>query len=298
MANLTFTDLENEVYTHAYLDSSSQTNVDRWLNYVQQDICARWPWPFMESFEAFPTIPDYVTGTVSISTGSFNVTGVGTTFTSAMGDGTYWVQFSGSNDWYKISSYVSATNIITEIAYQPSTSLVNGSFIVRKRYYALSSNCDRIVDIVNQATPLKLIQVDPRTIDDLRPNPQSTNSPYGYLAWSINSSGNIQITPYPFPSDARVFQLKTLKRPTDGSVSIPNKYAHLIAWGAIAVAWAYNKDFEKANAWSNKLEQRLMQMKSEYRMSEDNQIIMRSIDSVQRAKWIQMPEQYPVITGG
>lgn len=225
------------------------------------------------------------------------MSGSGVTFTSTMANGQYWIQFSGSNDWYKIATFINSTNITLETAYQ-GTSTFSGSFIIRKRYYSLSSSCDRVVDIINQATPLKLIEVDPRTIDDLRPNPQSTNSSYGYLMWGIDSSGNIQIVPYPYPSDARVFELKTIKKPTDGSVSIPNKYAHIVAWGAISVAWAYNKNLDLAAAWSQKFEQRVAQMKSEYRMSEDNQQIMRSIDSVQRAKWIQMPEQYPVVTSG
>lgn len=301
MANLTFSDLENEVYAHTGLDSSdatNTTNVDRWLNYSQQEICARWPWPFLESRESIVTIPDYTTGTVSVASGSQTVTGVGTVFTTTMAAGQYWIQFAGSNDWYLITARASNTSITIEQPYQPTTNLSAATYIVRKKYYSLSSSCDRVVDILNQATPLKLIQVDPRTIDDLRPNPQSTNSSYGYLMWGIDSSGNIQVVPYPFPSDARVFELKTIKRPVDGSVSIPNKYAHIIAWGAISVGYAFLRKLDMAEPWSAKFEQRIAQMKSEYRMSEDEQFIMRSIDSVQRAKWIQMPEQYPVVTSG
>lgn len=298
MANLTFSDLENEVYAHTGLDSTSQTNVDRWLNYAQQDLCARWPWPFMESRESIVTVPDYSTGTVSISSGSQTVTGSGTTFTTSMAGGQYWIQFTGSNDWYLISTRASNTSITIEQPYQGTSNLTGSTYLIRKKYYSLSSSCDRVVDILNQTTPLKLIQVDPRTIDDLRPNPQSTNASYGYIMWGIDSNGNVQVVPYPFPSDARVFELKTIKRPTDSSISIPNKYAHVIAWGAIAVGFAFLRRFQEATAWSEKFETRIAQMKGEYRMSEDQQPIMRSIDSVQRAKWIQMPEQYPVVTSG
>ncbi len=301
MANLAFADLQNEVFAHTGLDSTdttNQANVTRWLNYVQQDICARWPWPFMESREAIVTVPDYKTGTVSINSGSTTVTGIGTTFTSTMAGGQYWIQFVASNDWYKITTFTSSTSITVEEPYQGTSDLTSTTYIIRKKYYSLSSSCDRVVDILNMSTPLKLIQVDPRTIDDLRPNPQSTNAPYGYLMWGIDPTGNIQVVPYPFPSDQRVFELKTLQRPVDGSISVPNKYAHILAWGAISVGFAFLRKFDMAEAWSNKLEQRVMQMRSEYRMSEDNQIIMRSIDSVQRAKWIQMPEQYPVVTSG
>ena len=301
MANLTFSDLQNEVYAHCGLDSTdttNQANVTRWLNYVQNDICARWPWPFMESREAIVTVPDYITGTVSINSGSTTVTGSGTTFTSTMAAGQYWIQFSGSNDWYKIVTYSSATSIAVEENYQGLTNLSGSKFIIRKRYYSLSSSCDRVVDILNQATPLKLIQVDSRTADDLYPNPQSTNTSYGYIMWGTDSSGNIQVIPYPYPSDARVFELKTIQRPTDGSVSVPNKYAHIVAWAAISVGFAYIRKFDEAASWNQKVEQRIAQMKGEYRMSEDFQPVFRSIDSIQGTKFISFPEQYPVVMGG
>ena len=112
----------------------------------------------------------------------------------------------------------------------------------------------------------------------------------------MDASVNIQISPYPFPSDARLFEIRTNIRPTDGSVSVPNKYAHIIAWGAMSIGFAFLRKMDMASAWSQKFEQRLAQMKIEYRMSEDNQPILRSIDSVQRSKWIGLPEQYPAIT--
>jgi hypothetical protein len=301
MANLAFSDLQTETYQQVNLDSTdttTQNNVTRWLNYTQQDVCSRWPWPFMESRESIVTVPDYTTGTVSINAGSQTVTGSSTVFTSTMANGQYWIQFIASNDWYLITAFNSATSLTVEQPYQGTTNLTASTYIIRKKYYSLSSSCDRVVDILNMATPLKLIQVDPRTIDDLRPNPQSTNAPYGYLMWGVDTSGNVQVVPYPYPSDARVFELKTIKKPTDSAISIPNKYAHILAWGAISIAWAYKKDLDMAQAWSQKFEQRLAQMRSEYRMSEDNQIIMRSIDSIQRAKWIQMPEQYPTVISG
>lgn len=298
MANLTYTDLENEVYAQCGLDSTdttNQANVLRWLNYTQQDLCAKWPWPFMEARCSVITIPDYTTGTVSINKGSTTVTGVGTTFTTTMASGQYYIQFIGSNDWYLITAYSSATSITIEDAYQGPTNLSGTTYIIRKKYYSLPSTVDRVVDVINQATPLKLIQVDARTLDDLRPNPQSTNSSYGYLAWGLDSSGNVQIVPYPFPSDSRVFELKVITKPTDGQVSIPNKYAHVIAWGAITIGQAWRRDWDSANAWGGRYEDRIRLMKTEYRMSEDYQPVLRSIDSVQQSRWISLPENYPAI---
>lgn len=308
MANLTFTDLQNEVFAHTGLDSSdatNTTNVKRWINYVQQDLCARWPWPFMEGREAIATVKDYTTGTVSISSGSPTVTGAGTNFTTATTSGTsdqYALQFSGSNDWYKITTVGSTTSITLDQNFQGTANLSAVGYIIRKIFYSLSSSCDRVIDIRNWATPMKIVQVDARTLDDIRPLPQSTNSSYGYLCWGYDTTGNIQVTPYPFPSDTRLLELRTNKRPVDMSAgsdapSIPNKYSHLLAWGAISIGYAFVRKMDLAAAWSEKLEQRIAGMRQEFRMSEDLQPIMRSIDSVQHTKWINFPDQYPVVTG-
>lgn len=304
MANLTFADLQNEVFAHLGLDSTNTTNianVNRWINYCQQDICSRWPWPFMLGQETLVTIPDYSTGTVSVNAGGSTVTGVGTTFTSTQAGGTYFIQFNTANDWYPVTAFSSTTSITISPAYAQKTNLSGSAFTLRKFYYSLSSAVDEIIDIRNWDTPVKLIQVDPRFIDGLNPNPQSTNSSYAYMTYGYDTSGNLQFSPYPYPSDARLFNFRTKKRPVDMSSgtdtpSIPNKYAYVITWGADAIGFAYLRRFEEAAAWSGKYEQRLQQMKGEYRQSEDNQPVLTSIDSVQRSKWISMPEQYPVIS--
>lgn len=297
MANLTFADLQTEVYSHTGLDSTdatNQANCARWINYVQQDLCARWPWPFMESREAIQTVTDYTTGTVSVAVAGTTVTGDSTVFTTTMAGGQYYIQFEGSNDWYKITTRNSNTEIVIEQGYAGTDALSDATFIVRKFFYSMSSACDRIVSVRNWGTPLKMVNMDPRTVDAIRPNPQSTNSSYGYLCWGYDSSGNVQVTPYPFPSDSRVIEMRTIKRPTDDSVSVPNKYAHIIAWGGIAVGFAWMRRFDLAQAWSAKFEQRVEEMKKEFRLSEDEQPVMMSIDAVNRSRLIQYPEQYPM----
>lgn len=300
MANLTFANLETECYDHLGLDSTTdQTRVDRWLNYCQQDICSRWPWSFMVGRESIVTIPDYVTGTVSVNTGSQSVTGAGTTFTAIMGTSAqYYIQFAGANDWYLITARASNTGITIEQPYQPTTNAVSVAFIVRKRWYSLSSACDRILDIVNWDTPVKLVEVDPRTVDDFYANPQSTNSSYAYFPFGVDASGNIQISPYPFPADARLLEIKTRIKPTDGAVSIPNKYAMTIAWGAIAVGMAYLRKFDLAKSWNDKYLAQIDMMKKMMGLSTDYQPILRSIDSGQQTRWIQLPPQYPGATSG
>src|SRR5882672_3969223 len=301
MAILTFVDLQNEVFDHTGLDNTDANNlirVKRWINYTTQDLCARWPWPFMESSEQFATVSDYTTGTASVNNGSTTVTGSGTAWTTTQANGQYYIQFAGSNDWYNVTARASGTSITIDQAYQPTANASGVAYILRKFYYSLSSSCDRIISVVNWNTPLKLIEINMRTVNELNPNPQSTNTSYGYMPWGYDSSGNVVIIPYPFPTDNRLFQFKTLKRPTDmvgdSTVpSIPNKYAQVLAWGALVIAFGYLRKFDIAQGWNSKFEGRIAQMKGEYRLTEDYQPILRSIDSIQRARWISMPGSWP-----
>ena len=305
MANLTFSNLVSEVFAHTGLDSTdstNQTNVYRWINYTQQDLCARWPWPFLLGREAISTIPDYTTGTVTVVSGSTTVTAVGTaSFTTAHGDGTYFIQFAGANDWYRVASSTPTTTLTLEKAYLPSATLTSGAYTLRKFFYSLSSSADEVLDVRNWNTPIKLISCDFRTIDMINPQAQSTNSPYAYMMFGTDASGNQVFSPYPFPTDARIFEFRTRKRPIDMVVSttetpsIPNKYAHVLAFGANSVGFAYLRKFEEATAWNNKYEQRIGEMKKEYRQSGDYQPILGSIDTVSRSRWIQFPSSFPVI---
>lgn len=64
----------------------------------------------------------YTTGTISVVNGSATVTGVGTTFTSAM-VGRYFQITSDTGDglWYKVVAFVSTTSITLENYYQGTT---------------------------------------------------------------------------------------------------------------------------------------------------------------------------------
>jgi hypothetical protein len=300
--SLTFANLQTMVYQHCGLDSAdtnNQTNVTQWLNFVQQDLCARWPWPFMYGNETVTTVADYTTGTVSINSGSPTVTGSSTVFSSAIGTTLqYFIQFAGFNDWYQVSAYNSGTSLTLSTNYQQSTNLTNATYTLRKFFYSLSSAADRIIDIVNWNTPLKLVQVDARTLDYLQPNPQSTNSSYAYAMWGLDTSGNLQFSPYPFPSDDRLLFVRETTRPVDGTLIFPEKYGHLIGWGAISIGYAYLRKFKEAAYWQQMFDKRLQQMKGEFRLSEDLQLIMRPIDAIQRSNnWISFPSNYPAIAG-
>ena len=249
----------------------------------------------MRSRETVVTVADYTTGTVAVTSGGTAVTGTNTVFTTTHGGGDYYMQFTGANDWYKVTARSADTAITIGTAYQGTTDLTVATYILRKIFYSLSSSADRIIDIRGWNTPCKLMQADPRTLDAMYPNPQSTNASYGFITWGVDASNNIQISPYPFPSDARLLEIRTIKRPADGTISLPAKYAHVIIWGAVAIGFGYLRKFQEAAMWNQKFEGRIKEMKKEYRLSEDSQPVLQPIDGGVRTTWQPLPDSYPTI---
>lgn len=298
-----FSVMQTECFMQLGLDASDSTNISnvkRWLNMAQQDIAGRWPWNFLRGREAITTIADITTGTVSVSALGTAVTGVGTSFAAA--DIGKFIQFAGANDWYEVTARSSTTAITIGTAYQGTTNLSGGTYLLRKFFYSLSSSADRIIDIKNWNTPLKLIDIDPRTLDDLRPNPQSAGTSSAFIAYGYDSSGNLRISPFPFPSDARLLEIRTIVRLADltgtQTSALPAKWHHIMIMGALALGFAYLRKFDASRFWNDGYEGKIAVMMKQERTSEDDQPILKAIDSVSRGNFIRFPDQYPAIGPG
>lgn len=298
-----FSVLQTEVYQQTGLDSTqsaNQTNVKRWINMIQQDIAGRWTWNFLKGREMIQTVVDKTAGTVSITSGTASVTGVGTNFVA--GDVGKFIQFQGANDWYKVTAVGSTTTITIEANYAPSTNLSAGTYTLRQMFYSLSSNADRIIDVRNWNTPLKFFEVDARTLDAMDPLPSAVSNTYAFIAYGYDSNGNLQISPYPFPSDVRNLEFRTLVRlvdlvnDTDMSV-IPAKWHHILTYGACWLAFSFLKQKDSAIIWNREYEKKIDDMMLQARTSEDASFVLKPIDSQVRTRFLQLPGNFPLTSG-
>jgi hypothetical protein len=294
-----FTTLQTEVYQQTGLDSSDATNISnvkRWINIVQQDIASRWPWPFLQAREALRTVID-LTGTAGCTLGNANITD--NNFQIGSGQVGYFMQFSSGLDWYQIATTAGPNFASLDAAFVDTTGTY--SYIVRKFFYSLSSSVDRILDIRNWDTPVKLIQMDYGTLDYMRPNPQATNSVVAYITYGVDSSGNTRIIPYGFPNDLRLLDVKYIKRLSDLSSGadisgIPVKWHHVIIFGACAIAFMYLRKTDFADRWANLYEKKIDDMKKENHLSLDDTDVLKPVDQSQYSNFIRLPEQFPLIT--
>lgn len=137
-----------------YTDTDVAARLIRFINDTRREIYRENDWNFaLKTFQISLPI-DYETGTVSISQDSRVVTGVGTAFTSTM-VGRY-IHFAhdtgGQEEWYKISSVTSTTEIILEATYIDSDAS-GEDFVIRKVYHRVPGNARKIEHLRKFSSP-------------------------------------------------------------------------------------------------------------------------------------------------
>ena len=223
--------------------STQKTLCQRWLNQTQKEIWEADNWWFSQERAVVQTIVDKTAGTVSVNSGAATVTGVSTSFTSV--DVGAFIQFSTSNDWYKITAVASATSLTIETNYVASTNLSAGTYTLRQMFYSMPSDCERILDARQTITPDYIEPVYFRDFDIFRANPSTTGNPTMMLVYGLNSSNVMKVTLYPFPSAIENIEVRYKKNAVDLSADtdtslIPTKWSDTVMVdGAIARGLTY-----------------------------------------------------------
>jgi hypothetical protein len=230
MSTMTFLEQQQEVAGRLRLDPNNtdqMTLVKRWLNQSQQEIWGRYDWPWAFEREVVQTVVDKTDGTVSVSAGGTTVTGSSTAFAAT--DVGSFIQFESSDDWYKITDVASSTELTIEAAYVGTSALSDGTYIIRKMFYATSSSVEKILDVRQAVSPRKLVLVPYRKHDQFRPRVDDTGESVRYVPWGYDNSNRWTFTLDPFPDEVLNLEIRFKKKPTslsgDSDVSvIPEKW--------------------------------------------------------------------------
>lgn len=236
---MTFLTLQTRVANETGLDVTTDTTmIKAWINAAYKAVCGAYNWPWLLKPATIQTVPDITTGTVSINAGSTTVT-----FTSAPASSVanqYMIQFTDvTNDWYEISAHTGgATTATLAVPFVGSSNVSGQAYILRKVRYSLPSDLDRMVDIRQTITDLKLGAVDIRTFDRYLPDPTATGDPVYYSMCGLDSNKYWQITLYPIPEDIENLLLRYLYMPADMSGDsdtpvLPEKFHDILVFGAL-----------------------------------------------------------------
>lgn len=157
--------ISNVTGQDALLKDAIQMGLDR---ATMQDL----PYLMTESF--ITTTAPYETGTVTATNGSKTITGSGTTFTAAMAGRK--IRMSGENAYYRISAFVSTTELTLEVPYQGTTG-ASKTYSIYKDEYRLPADLD-VYKVMRQIeNSVAIVGLEPSAFDMYVSTPESQASP-------------------------------------------------------------------------------------------------------------------------
>lgn len=246
----TFDDAAIEVGSRLRLDTAQAKTlalVRGWLNDTIQDIHSRYDWFWTLDRTTIPTVVDKTAGTVSVAASATAVVGSGTAFSSV--DVGKMIQFSGSNDWYKVSAVTDASNLTLEKSYNGTAALTAGTYIIRKTLYSLAS-AEKILTATQAQNSKKLVCRHFRDFDSDIPFGDSTGNATQLCLFGLDTSGNLQFSIYPHADVAYNLELRFKKAATESDLSlVPAKWRGVYINGALLKGLEYvalgNPAFDK-----------------------------------------------------
>lgn len=187
------------------------TMIKAWINGAYQQLSGFFEWPWLMTNFTMQTTSDItnLTATVSAGSASLTLSGAPTPSTLSLANN-YMIQLTdtaqgGTSDWYLISAHTANTTAVTlSVPFVGTSNYTAGTCKIRQVYYNLPTNIDRLADLRQSVTKLKIELVDKLTFDKIVPDPDNTGTPtYAYLSGMVgsgSSQGAWQLSLYPLPS--------------------------------------------------------------------------------------------------
>ncbi len=295
-----FSVLKTRVANEVGLDTTADdTILGAWVNAAYKHVCGIENWPWLLNLATIQTVADITTGTVSI-----NAASTALTFSSAPAASVanqYMIQFrTVSDDWYLISAHTGGQTTATlSVPFNGSVNISGVAYTLRKVFYSLASDTDRIVDARQSRTKNKLGAVDIRTFDRYLPDPTATGDPLYYYLAGVDTNKYWQIGLYPIPSTAENIQIRYLNIPADmtstATPNLPEKFHDILIFGALYMFGHAYIDDSRIQTAKARFDQTLDLMRQNYNPIPDQLTVLQPWDSrprrlVGRLNW---PATYP-----
>lgn len=138
-------------------DTEVAARLLRFINDARREVAKKNDWNCLKQFYNLLLPSDITTGSVSINSGEYTVTGVGTAFADSM-VGSY-INFGSTSqseyEWYRVSKVNSALELIIDAPYI-GDSITGQSFTIRKIYHRIPGNVSKIDEIYEFTNPRML----------------------------------------------------------------------------------------------------------------------------------------------
>lgn len=279
-----FLSLKTRVAEETGLDvTGDATKLGVWINEAYRFLTGMREWSWLLKTNAIQTVTDVTNLTASVNAGDTAVT-LSATYTPALAND-YYIQFETTEDWYLITAHTAASSAVTiSPAYQGSTNLTSGACTIRKVFYSLASDVDRIIDMRQSITDRQLDYVDPRTFDRHLPDPTATGTPYVYTLLGFDTSRQWRANFYPIPNAKTNILYRYYQKITDLSSSsdvplLPEKFHAAIVFTALAMFGHPYIDDERMQGAERRARMIVQEMVGQVSPVPDNHSVMQPWDS-------------------
>jgi hypothetical protein len=232
------------------------TMIKAWINGAYQQLSGFFEWPWLLTNFTMQTEADITNLTASVNAANASVTlNVAPTPATKSLANFYMIQFTdttqgATNDWYLVSAHTANTTAVTiSVPYVGITNYTAGTCTIRRVFYSLPTNIDRLRDLRQSITKLKIELIDSQTFDKIVPDPNNTGTPtYAYLSGMVGSGaalGAWQLSLYPLPSAVINIQgrgyITVTELSADGDIPLlPVKWHNALVFLALAL---YGHDY-------------------------------------------------------
>lgn len=227
---MTFLDLRKRIAEMLGLnqsDTTTDTFLKEWVNDSYRFIAGIERWPWIIQNDILQTTPDITTGTVSVTNDSAAITFSSGPTPSVAVD--FRIQFGDSDDWYDITSHTGGATAATLADVFLGTTNGVQTYILRKVYYDLPDDFDRMTSVRQSRTDVKLEPIDFRFKDKILPDPTEVDEPTFYSVIGLQPDAAVTVDPqyrlvfFPTPNVEMNIDIRYYKRITalSGDTDVP-----------------------------------------------------------------------------
>lgn len=258
---MTLSDIYNRIISEIgeVDDSTNQTRYYNWINEAQREIANSYKFSWRFKRGVIQASAQYTTGTITATTGSPNVVFTGTIPTWADGDGTATqfisrFEIDGDATRYLFKTRTDANNGVLDRNVEGSGGSGLSHTLTRLNY-ACASDCDEIVSMKYEGTPIKLYQQEMLAFEDIHTLDTITGAPDYFLIAGRDADGYLLVRFYPIPITVMSIDylyLKTITALTQGTDDvakingIPVNYHDLIVYYGLYKAYMFYGDNNSA----------------------------------------------------
>lgn len=283
------------------------TKLKAWVNGAYQQLSGFFEWPWLITNFTMQTEADITTLTVSVAAGATAVTLSAAPTPATLSLATnYMIKFtdplqSNTGDWYPITVHTANTTAVTlGVPFVGTTSYTTGTCKIRRILYSLPTNIDRLTDLRQSVTKLKVELIGRIEFDKIVPDPDNTGTPaYAYLS-GMTAAGAWQMSLYPLPSAIINLQgrgyLKITEMTTDAEVPlIPAKWHNALIFLALALYGHDYIDDTRRQSAENRAKEMIKEMLKEFNPFPGQFNVIQPWDtrSPRGLLGVRLPSNYP-----